>query len=121
WIKTWGAIAMGSIDSITSYGVNTGKLSKAEAEKDALRRCASHGETNCRIGLSYENQCAVIAEPQINGKPFSTGFSRFIGAATIAEASEYALDKCEQDNKNSPGAQCKIVYTACTEPIFQKY
>ncbi|MDC8640877.1 DUF4189 domain-containing protein [Xanthomonas hortorum] len=46
WIKTWGAIAMGSVDSIFSYGVTTGKLSKSEAEKDALNRCASHGEKN---------------------------------------------------------------------------
>ncbi|MCE4517809.1 DUF4189 domain-containing protein [Xanthomonas hortorum] len=78
WIKTWGAIAMGSVDSIFSYGVTTGKLSKSEAEKDALNRCASHGEKNCKIGLAYNNQCAAIAEPKVNGKPFSTGLSNFL-------------------------------------------
>ncbi|WP_205393920.1 DUF4189 domain-containing protein [Xanthomonas hydrangeae] len=121
WIKTWGAIAMGSIDSITSYGVTTGKLSKAEAEADALIRCGSHGETNCRIGLSYRNQCAVVAEPHVNGKPFSEGYSAFIGASTVQEASGIALDKCNQANTEFPGAKCAIVYNACSEPIFKKF
>lgn len=121
WIKTWGAIAMGSIDSITSYGVTTGKLSKAEAEVDALIRCGSHGETNCRIGLSYRNQCAVVAEPHVNGKPFSEGYSAFIGASTVQKASKTALDKCNQANTEFAGAKCVIVYNACSEPIFKKF
>ncbi|MFC3656606.1 DUF4189 domain-containing protein [Xanthomonas hyacinthi] len=121
WKKTWGAIAIGSIDSITSYGVITGKHSKTEAEEDALKRCASHGETNCKIGLAYRNQCAVIAEPQIDGKPFANGFSDFVGAGTTSEASTVALERCKADNKSTAGAACKIIYQTCSEPIFQKY
>jgi len=100
WITTWGAIAMGSIDSVTNYGVPTGKMSKAEAEADVLRRCASHGETDCRVVLAYHNQCAVIAEPHINGKPLSGGTVKFVGAATIAEAGEYAKSQCRKENKD---------------------
>ncbi|WP_230429880.1 DUF4189 domain-containing protein [Xanthomonas melonis] len=74
WIKTWGAIAMGSVDSIFSYGVTNGKLSKSEAEKDALKRCASHGEKNCKIGLAYKNQCAAIAEPKLMESHFQQAF-----------------------------------------------
>ncbi|ATS87133.1 MULTISPECIES: DUF4189 domain-containing protein [Xanthomonas] len=121
WIKTWGAIAMGSVDSIFSYGVTTGKLSKSEAEKDALNRCASHGEKNCKIGLAYKNQCAAIAEPKVNGKPFSTGLSNFVGAGTTAEASNVALERCKADNRPTPGVECKIIYEACSEPIFKAY
>ncbi|MCD5975507.1 DUF4189 domain-containing protein, partial [Pseudomonas quasicaspiana] len=121
WIKTWGAIAMGSVDSIFSYGVTTGKLSKSEAEKDALNRCASHGEKNCKIGLAYKNQCAAIAEPKVNGKPFSTGLSNFVGAGTIVEASNVALERCKADNRPTPGVECKIIYEACSEPIFKAY
>jgi hypothetical protein len=121
WIKTWGAIAMGSVDSIFSYGVTTGKLSKSEAEKDALNRCASHGEKNCKIGLAYENQCAAIAEPKVNGKPFSTGLSNFVGAGTTVEASNVALERCKADNRPTPGVECKIIYEACSEPIFEAY
>ncbi len=121
WIKTWGAIAMGSIDSTASYGVTSGKLSKVEAELDALRRCSSHGETNCSIALSYENQCAVIAEPQLSGKPLSSGFVKFVGAETTVKASNIALEKCKKENKDSPSARCEIVYKNCTEQIFQKF
>ncbi|MEA9579714.1 DUF4189 domain-containing protein [Xanthomonas nasturtii] len=121
WLKTWGAVAVGFIDSATSYGVTTGKLSKFEAEEDALRRCSSHGETNCRIGLSYENQCAVIVEPHINGKPYSTGLLRILGRKTIAQASNEAIKICQKDNKQNSEAECKIVYAACSEPIFEKF
>ncbi|MFC6839157.1 DUF4189 domain-containing protein [Xanthomonas theicola] len=121
WIETWGAIAMGSIDSINSYGVTTGKLSKSEAESDALRRCASHGETNCQIGVAYKNQCAAIAEPQMQGKTFDGGGSTFAGEVSIPKASEVALERCKKANANFSVAACKIIYTACTEQIFERY
>ncbi|WP_229631370.1 DUF4189 domain-containing protein [Pseudomonas syringae] len=121
WIKTWGAIAMGSSDSVPNYGVTTGKPSKAEAEQDALQRCASRGQKNCQIGLAYINQCAVIAEPQLNGKPFANGSSEFIGANTLSEASKLAKEKCSVNNQETPGAECVIIYNACSEPIFHKY
>jgi len=121
WIKTWGAIAMGSIDSTNSYGVTTDKLSKLEAESDALKRCASHGETNCQIGLVYQNQCAAIAEPSIDGKTFVGGLSDFVGAGSKDKASEIALERCKKNNRDAPGAVCKVIYTACTEPVFERY
>ncbi|SOO31946.1 DUF4189 domain-containing protein [Xanthomonas phaseoli] len=76
---------------------------------------------NCKVGLAYENQCAVIAEPKVNGKPFSTGFSRFVGAGTTVEASNVALERCKADNRTTPGVECKIIYEACSEPIFEAY
>ncbi|MDG6401294.1 DUF4189 domain-containing protein [Pseudomonas quasicaspiana] len=121
WIKTWGAIAMGSSDSIPTYGVTTGKLSKDEAEEDALNRCASRGQTNCQIGLSYKNQCAAVAEPQINGNPFAGGISEFMGHGTVLKASDMALERCKQHNKSTPSAECKVIYTACSEPIFENF
>jgi hypothetical protein len=121
WIKTWGAVAVGSIDSTTSYGVTTGKLSKSAAEQDAMRRCASHGETNCKLALAYENQCAVVVEPHINGLPFPTGVSRVVGRGAVHEASQAALEIRKEDNKETPAAKCEIVYSACSEPIFQKF
>ncbi|WP_080274821.1 DUF4189 domain-containing protein [Pseudomonas syringae] len=121
WIETWGAIAMGSIDATTSFGVTTGKLSKSEAEEDSLRRCASHGEDNCKVLISYHNQCVALAEPQINGMPFSTGVISASRAGTIAEASEMSAKDCKEKNKQTPSAQCKVGYSACTEQIFHKY
>lgn len=118
WIQTWGAVAMGSIGLERNYGVTTGKLSKAEAESDALTRCAKHGEKNCQIGLSYFNQCVAVGEPQIDGKPNLTGDVQFFGAASLERAMASAQAACEKDN---PENQCKIIYKACSEQIFQKF
>ncbi|MEQ7991731.1 DUF4189 domain-containing protein [Xanthomonas hortorum] len=119
WIKTWGAIAMGSIDSIVNYGVSTGKFSKSEAQNEAMAKCASHGEKDCEVMLTYFNQCAAISTPEIDGKQSGGGVVHFSGSATIAEASARASSRCRQDNK-SP-AQCRIIYSNCTEQIFQKF
>jgi hypothetical protein len=121
WIKTWGAISMGSIDDTTSFGVTTGKLSKLDAEEDSLRRCASHGEDNCKVLISYHNQCVAISEPQIDGLPFSTGVVNATRAGTTFEASKLSAADCAEKNKKTPHAQCKVTYTACTEQIFHKY
>ncbi|WP_081613574.1 DUF4189 domain-containing protein [Xanthomonas sacchari] len=121
WLKTWGAIAVGSIDTTTSYGVTTGKLSQAEAEADALRRCASHGETDCKVVFRYRNQCVAIAEPQIDGRPLDDAHVKFISAASIPEASSHAISDCKEANRGSSGDKCKIIYTACTEQVFEKF
>ncbi|WP_193314814.1 DUF4189 domain-containing protein [Xanthomonas sp. LMG 12459] len=121
WLTTWGAIAMGSIDNTTNYGVTTGKLSKAEAEADALRRCASHGEKDCQIALSYHNQCAAIAEPQTNGLPLAIGLVSFSGGVTITDAIQRAQAHCRKANAATSEADCKVIYKACTEQIFEKF
>ncbi|PPU19330.1 DUF4189 domain-containing protein [Xanthomonas arboricola] len=117
WIKTWGAIATGSIDSIINYGVSTGQISKSDAQKEAMSQCSSHGEKNCEIVLTYTNQCAAVASPQINGKP-SGGTTFYIGRATSQEANSYALSTCTKKNK---AAECKIIYENCTQQLFQKF
>ncbi len=117
WIKTWGAIASGSVDSIVNYGVSTGKISKAEAEEYALAECSSHGEQNCKVNLTYRNQCAAVATPQINGKP-AVGTVNFVGRENMSMATSDALNACKKDN---PKAQCDIIYKNCTEQVFQKF
>jgi len=121
WIRTWGAISVGSVDSTTIYGVNTGKLSKSEAEEDSLRRCSSHAGDSCKVSFTYYNQCVAIAEPQVGGLPLSSGVIRFISAATISQASSESSKRCSDSNKGVAGAKCKVVYTACTEPIFRQF
>jgi hypothetical protein len=117
WIKTWGAIAMGSINSVINYGVSSGKLSESAAREEALEQCSSHGETNCEVRLTYVNQCAAISTPEINGKP--SGTIHFSGSATIDAASADASSQCRKYNP-SP-AVCRVIYSNCTEQIFQKF
>jgi hypothetical protein len=117
WIKTWGAIASGSVDAVVNYGVSTGKISKSEAEESALAECSSHGEQNCKVKLTYRNQCAAVATPQINGKP-AIGTVNFVGRENILMAESDALSACRKDN---PQAQCDIIYKNCTQQIFQQF
>jgi hypothetical protein len=118
WIKTWGAIALGTVDATPYYGVPTGLGSESEAKQQALARCAKFGAKNCRVVLAYENQCAAIGEPQTDGKPSPDGFTQFVGQPSKEKAAGDAMDRCQQRN---PGMQCKVIYNACSEPVFQRF
>lgn len=118
WIKTWGAIALGTVNSSPFYGVPTGALSESEAKQQSLERCAKLGPNNCRVTLTYQNQCAAIGEPQINGKPNPDGLIQFIGRSSKEKAAEDALTQCK---KRNPEMQCKVIYEECSEPIFKRY
>jgi len=109
WIKTWGAIAG---DDVAQFGVSTGKLSKAEAEKVALEKCEGASQHPCRIIDAYENQCVAVASPP-NG-----GVNIFEYGSPVDKISRIAIEKCQ---KHNAGSQCKIGYSNCTEQIFQKF
>ncbi|MFL8013952.1 DUF4189 domain-containing protein [Xanthomonas vasicola] len=117
WIKTWGAIAIGTFNNTPYYGVPTGRLTKSEAKADALALCAKKGPTNCKVTLTYFNQCAAIAEPQTpSGEINLNGNVMSVGKASVEEAESYANEECRRDNN---GAQCKVIYKECSEPIFK--
>ncbi|MBB6339442.1 hypothetical protein FHR59_003732 [Xanthomonas arboricola] len=120
WIKSWGAIAMGSNDSTINYGVNTGKYSKSDAEKDALEKCSSHDQSNCKIFLTYRDQCAAIVEPYINETLLTTGIVSFTKASTTVKARNRAQHDCKEKNKATPDVECKTVYTACSDPVYKE-
>ncbi|PBP86167.1 hypothetical protein CCL22_02315, partial [Pseudomonas syringae] len=58
WIKTWGAIAHSRTTG--EPGSAVGKLSEGEAEQAALRQCAIEGTSDCKVSLTYYNQCAAL-------------------------------------------------------------
>ena len=118
WNKTWGAIALGTVDATPYYGVPSGIGSESEAKQQALARCAKLGAQNCRVVLVYENQCAAIAEPQTNEEPNPDGFTQFVGQPTKEKAADDAMDRCQRRN---PDMQCKVIYNACSEPVFERY
>ncbi|MDQ1091841.1 hypothetical protein QE400_001254 [Xanthomonas sacchari] len=109
WLKTWGAVAG---DDVSQFGVSTGKLSKADAEKDALQKCQNASSHRCRIVHAYENQCVVVVTPTGEGvASVDSGFP-------LAEISRKAIINCQ---KNNAGKECTIGYSNCTEQIFQKF
>jgi hypothetical protein len=106
WEKTWGAIAPSPVGGV--LGTALGARSKEEAERLALDDCEAKGGRACEVNLAYHNQCAVM----IVGDDYLTSYSN----ATIEEATRRGLRECSKDNSN-----CRVYYSACTEPIFHKY
>ncbi|CAM4393416.1 DUF4189 domain-containing protein [Acinetobacter dispersus] len=106
WLKTWGAIA--SDEYTGDAGTITGKSKKQEAETEALKRCSKVGSRNCRILLTYENQCAASA--------WGSGYMVSVSAPSIEQAESLALKGCSRKS-----SECKIVYSDCTKPEFIQY
>ncbi|MCD5987894.1 MULTISPECIES: DUF4189 domain-containing protein [Pseudomonas] len=108
WIKTWGAVA-GS-DATGESGAVVGKLTEEEARSVALHRCALGGATDCKVNLAYKNQCVALISSEIN--------SVVQGSVSEQRAIDLAMASCKED---SGGRECKVLYTACSDPIFRKY
>lgn len=106
WEKTWGAIAPSPKGG--AVGVALGANSKEEAERLALADCESKGGGACEIGMSYRNQCAAMVLG--TRKYFTTS------AASIDQAERDGIQYCKESDDN-----CRVYYTACTEPVFHRY
>ncbi|MCC4589505.1 DUF4189 domain-containing protein [Xanthomonas sp. NCPPB 1067] len=114
WIKTWGSVAHDPKNGI--LGVSLGKLSKREAEKDALNKCLEGGGASCKVWESYQNQCAAIAGPQKDGRDVP-GAPYFARGPSLEDVENRAKDGCA----SASGFRCGVLYSACSEPIFKNY
>ena len=83
WISTWGAIAS----------------------------CENQGGVNCRILMSFENQCGALVWPMQGGRVATSG------GASAEAASQAAMDVCQEVG----GKGCEVFYSECSRPIFQRY
>jgi hypothetical protein len=101
WADRWGAIA---VDGDTGHaGTVTGFATKKTAIDAAMRDCAAGGPNNCKLRLSYHNQCAAVA--------WGASHMGFAGAPTESEAQSNAMNGCRKG-----ASDCKIVYSACSLP-----
>ena len=107
WIKTWGAIAHSRTTG--EAGSAVGKLSEGEAEQAALRQCAIEGTSDCKVSLTYYNQCAALVA--------SDSQSFFQASVSERRSIKLAKESCEESNSGT----CKVIYSECTEPIFWRY
>ncbi|WP_080932453.1 DUF4189 domain-containing protein [Xanthomonas albilineans] len=111
WLKTWGALAD---DGAGDVGVSTGKLNKEDAEKAAIENCEKGIEKKCHTITTYINQCIAVAEPNRTGN-INLGIE---SGPSLEKISRAAIVDCQKYNE---GIDCKISYTNCTEPVFQKF
>jgi len=110
WIKTWGALA-GSLGGAQG-GAATGAKSEDEASRQAVKYCEESSGSSCKVEFVYFNQCAVA----VVSASKSTG-TQYAGGPTVQAATDTAMRLCE----NKGGAQCNVIYSACSEPLFRRY
>ncbi|WP_312252206.1 DUF4189 domain-containing protein [Stenotrophomonas sp.] len=112
WIRTWGGVAVS--EATSDAGVSTGQLTKKDAEHDAMAKCANSGARDCKVSVTYFNQCMSWVVP--SGRT-GNGRSGIGTGPTLERAAELAQGICQND---MPGA-CALVYENCTEQIFRPY
>ncbi len=106
WETRWGAIAVGSTMGGGGVGVVINSKDKKTAEISALSQChINGGGSECRIEISYYNQCAVVA--------WGDNYYSTASSATIERASKIALKTCKSKTQN-----CKIYYADCTDAVW---
>lgn len=107
WQSTWAAFAIDvSVDGAPGqFGSASGHDKRKAARKDALERCRATGAQDCRIVLTFSNQCAVLALPDVvYGKRYGARAAR-----TEHEARRLALEECDSPD-------CRVVELNCTIP-----
>ncbi|WP_082065237.1 DUF4189 domain-containing protein [Xanthomonas sp. MUS 060] len=112
WLKTWGAVADDGADDV---GVSSDKISKNEAENEAVEKCQGASKHKCHVIHTYENQCVAVAEPAQKKGDFIRNVA---SGPSVNEISSRATYNCEKDNATT---RCNIIYTNCTKQIFQRF
>ncbi len=110
WIKTWGAIAgYAQRDEVWS---TTGKFSEEDAWQEVLGKCNASGATDCKVDMTYFNPCVAMALPSAG-----VGNSSIYTGKDEKTAGARAMESCERRQ----GAVCKVTFTECTEPFFNRF
>lgn len=95
-----GAIAIddeeGQHHEDVGYGVATGADTREEAAADALRRCRSEGNKDCRVVVRFD-ACGAYA---VSDRHYGTGWGN-----TLRAAQNRALEQC--------GSNCRVVVSEC--------
>ena len=103
WERRWGAIATdGTNDAL---GVATDRRSEREASQMAMQDCRSKGGVNCKIDITYDNQCAAVV---VGGGGYNVS-----NAATVNKAVASGVKACESEGRSN----CRAYYTACSLPV----
>jgi len=103
WISQWGAIATDATKG--SLGTATNLPNRNEAEQVALADCQSKGGLQCKVNISYDNECAVLVVG-------ATGYN-VSANVTLDKAIQHAMKVCGADGDKT----CQVYYSACSPPV----
>ncbi|MBO9694851.1 MAG: DUF4189 domain-containing protein [Sphingopyxis sp.] len=105
WATRWGAFA--DDEATGKVGMAGSMSSKSKAVKAAIAHCQAKGGVDCRLRISYYNQCAVAAAGEHDDGTWNRAFQ---SAATLDEATDLALDWCRKDGAKD----CKVYFSDCS-------
>ena len=106
WERRWGAITTDAPNAV--IGVAVDRRSEGEASQAAIRDCQRQGGVNCKIDVTYDNQCAVLV---VGSKTYNTP-----NAATIQKATELGMKTCRSEGN----PDCRVLYSACSLPVLTR-
>ncbi|WP_115560101.1 DUF4189 domain-containing protein [Xanthomonas arboricola] len=109
WESRWGAIAVD--EDTADVGTASDLADKSKAKAQALATCSEAGAKRCKVVTTYRNQCVALAWPTVKYKPASTGLG-----PSIDFASKRSVSNCDEN-----GGECRVVYSACSKPVFLNF
>lgn len=101
WMDHYGAIA--TDEPRGAMGASTDMQDRQSAEDVAMANCQAKGGVNCRVQISYGNQCVALV---VGGKIFNVN-----SGATISQATEKGMQMCKPEAND-----CHVYYSACSRP-----
>lgn len=101
WADRWAAVALDT--DLGKAGTILDQSSKSDAESIALENCRNDGGVNCKILISYHNQCAAVAQHSAGGKVFASS------AYPQEQAQNRAMAQCGDSS-------CHLIYSECSLP-----
>lgn len=104
WVTSWGAISVDGPARV--IGASHSQRSKRKANAAAIADCMARGgvKKNCKVLISFYNQCGSIAGGDTEATTYSAG--------TAEQAGNLALQRCSGLTSN-----CKILQTTCSYPM----
>jgi hypothetical protein len=106
WADRWGAVAVSFKDG--RAGAKGQMRSKSDAVNAAIDICHQNGGSECKLVLSYKNQCVAVAQPD------GGGVVTTMSAESVDRAGALAIGKCGDASK------CHVVYGECSVPQRMK-
>ncbi|WP_425127841.1 DUF4189 domain-containing protein [Burkholderia cepacia] len=101
WATTWGAITTALVPKAV-LGTSTNFPTESSAVQSAMQDCRSKGGANCKVELTYYNQCAAL----IVGHP---GY-----VVESGETLDVAVQKSMSECASARNTNCRVLYSACS-------
>lgn len=91
-------------------GVAMGKVTKREAESEAVAQCESFKAGACKPFSVIFNECVATAVAP-------SGKAWIVTSNSTERASELATKRCQDET----GKSCRVSYSDCSKAIFEKF